>query len=85
MIRFARIWRGLRRLARELWPQPAVRIPGKYPWSVPAGQHPPYGQVLFEDANFRHITDGVGGVVSHAKKRSRRGVPTAPARRRRPF
>lgn len=85
MIRFVRIWRGLRRLARELWPQPTVRIPGKYPWSIPAGQHPPYGQVLFEDANFRHITDGVGGVVSHAKRRAKSRPPRVVARRHRPF
>jgi hypothetical protein len=63
MIRF------LRRLYRRI--VGPVPIPGVFPWRKgPA--HPTYGTTLFEDKNFRHYADGLGGIVSVTK------IPRAP-------
>lgn len=67
--------RKLRELWRALFGRKPTAIPGKYPWTISTKNPLPYGTVLFEDANFVHVADGAGGIVSRPKRRLSVSIP----------
>lgn len=63
--------RSIRQLWRRLFPPRVLRIPGKFPWKLPAPL--PFGTPLVEGTDI--VADGKGGVTVSKMVRQRVGAP----------